>query len=218
MIAHRIDRRDAETITNSAVGGAAAALHHNIVLTAKIHDVPDNQKITGEPELGNERQFFFEFLLHHGADRRIALLRAKPDNRAQKRIHRVTGRDRELGKFITKILQRKRESLSQPRRVFDCFREIAKEFAHFAIAFQMSLAVLGEQFPSGIQMRVFATTCENIEKLSPVRPGVLHTVRRQDRQSIMIRKIKKLTVNAFFSAKEVSPDLYINVITTKSVD
>src|SRR6266516_2694342 len=168
MIAHRINGSNGEAITNRTVRGAAAPLHHYVVFAAKIHDVPDDQKISREPELGNERQFFFEFLLHHGADRRIALLRAKPDDRAQKRIHRVTGRDRELRKFITKILQRKRESLSQARRVFDRFWEIAKKLPHFRVAFQMSLAVLGEQFPSANQMRVFANTCENIENLSPV--------------------------------------------------
>ena len=51
MIAHRIDRRDAETITNRAVRRAAAALHHHVVFAAEIDDVPDDQKIAGESEL-----------------------------------------------------------------------------------------------------------------------------------------------------------------------
>src|SRR6266446_1279478 len=134
MTAHRINRRDTETITNSAVGGAAAALHHDVMLTAKIHDVPDDQKISCEPELGNEREFFFELSFYRCADRRITLLRAKPDDRAQKRIHRVTGRHWKLGEFIAKILQRKGEPRSQARRVFNCFRQIAKEFSHFRLA------------------------------------------------------------------------------------
>ena len=48
MIADRIDRRDAEAITDRAVRGAAAALHHDVVFAAEIDDVPDDQKITGE--------------------------------------------------------------------------------------------------------------------------------------------------------------------------
>ena len=51
MIAQRIDRRDAEAKTNRAVRRAAAALHHDIVFAAEINDVPDDQKIAGEPEL-----------------------------------------------------------------------------------------------------------------------------------------------------------------------
>src|SRR6266568_6668037 len=117
MIAHRINGSNGEAITNRTVRGAAAALHHDVIFAAEIHDVPYDQKISREPELGNERQFFFEFLLHHGADRRIALLRAKPDDRAQKRIHRVTGWYGELGKFVTDVFERKRESLSQARGV-----------------------------------------------------------------------------------------------------
>ena len=58
MIAHRIHRRDAEAITNGAVGRAAAALHHDVVFAAEFDDVPDDQEITGEPELLDERQFF----------------------------------------------------------------------------------------------------------------------------------------------------------------
>ena len=42
IIAHRINRRNAETITNRAIGGATATLHHDVVLAAKIDDVPDN--------------------------------------------------------------------------------------------------------------------------------------------------------------------------------
>ena len=48
MVADRIDRRDAETITNRAVRRAAAALHHDVVFAAEIDDVPNDQKITGE--------------------------------------------------------------------------------------------------------------------------------------------------------------------------
>ena len=49
MIAHRIDRRDAEAITNRAVRRAAAALHHDVVFAAEIDDVPNDQKISGKP-------------------------------------------------------------------------------------------------------------------------------------------------------------------------
>ena len=60
LIADRIDRRDAEAKTNRAVRRAAAALHHDVVFAAEIDDVPDDQKITGEPELLDRGQLFFE--------------------------------------------------------------------------------------------------------------------------------------------------------------
>ena len=50
MIAHRIDWRDPEAITNSTVRSAAATLHHDVVFAAEIDDVPDNQKISRETQ------------------------------------------------------------------------------------------------------------------------------------------------------------------------
>ncbi len=135
IVTHGIDRRDAETITNGTVGGAAAALHHDVVLAAEINNVPDNQKISGKTEFLNQVQFFFELTLDRAADRRVTLLRAKPGDRAQKRIHRVALRHGKIRKFIAKIFQRKGESFGQARGVFNRFRQIAKEFTHFAIIF-----------------------------------------------------------------------------------
>src|SRR5690242_3978705 len=60
MIAHWVDRSNPETITNGAVGRASPALDHDVVFPTEINDVPDNQKISREPELGDQRQFFFQ--------------------------------------------------------------------------------------------------------------------------------------------------------------
>ena len=56
----RIDRGNAEAKTDRAVGRAAAALHHDVVLAAEIDDVPNDQKITGEPELFDQREFLLD--------------------------------------------------------------------------------------------------------------------------------------------------------------
>src|SRR6266487_5055071 len=82
----------------------------------------------------------------------------------------------------------------------------------------MSLAISGEQFPGSIQMRVLANTGENIENLSPVRPGVLHTVRGQDRQSIMRGKIDKLLINTFLSAQKMSLNFNEHLLVPESFD
>ena len=84
LIAHRIDRRDPEAITNRAVRRAAAALDHDVVFAAEIDDVPDDQEISGEPEFGYQREFFLELAFHFCADRGVTLLRAEPDDRPQK--------------------------------------------------------------------------------------------------------------------------------------
>src|SRR5206468_11304094 len=133
---------------------------------------------------------------HLRADRGVTLLRAEPDDRAQKRIHRVTSRHGIFGKFIAEILQRKCEPLGQSRSIFDRLRQIAKELAHFVITLQMPLAVLGEQFSSGIQMGVCTDAGENIQNLAPIRLCILNTVRSEERQSIMRATIGKLAIDA----------------------
>src|SRR5215472_10957465 len=84
MIFHRINRGNPEAITNGAVGGAAAALDHDVVFTAEIDDVPNNQEITGETELVYQGKLFFDLTFHFRTDRGITLLRTEPDDRAQK--------------------------------------------------------------------------------------------------------------------------------------
>src|SRR5689334_18452117 len=49
--ADRIDRRDAEAVADGAIGRGAAPLHEDRLLTAKIHDVPDDEEIPREVEL-----------------------------------------------------------------------------------------------------------------------------------------------------------------------
>src|SRR5215211_6200582 len=84
MIFHRVYRRNPEAITNGAIGGAAAALDHDVVFTAEIDDVPNDQEIAGETELAYQREFFLDLTLNFRADRRVTLLRTEPDDGAQK--------------------------------------------------------------------------------------------------------------------------------------
>src|SRR6476661_7610359 len=84
MIFHRVDRRDSEAITNGAIGGAAPALDHDVVFTAEIDDVPNDQEIAGETELAYQCKLFFDLTLHFRADRGVTLLRTEPDDGAQK--------------------------------------------------------------------------------------------------------------------------------------
>src|ERR1019366_8660074 len=52
-----VDGGDFERVADGAIGGAAAALREDVVLFAEAHDVPDDEEVTGEMELFNEREF-----------------------------------------------------------------------------------------------------------------------------------------------------------------
>src|SRR5204862_3714916 len=103
MIRNRINRCDAKAKTNRAVRRTAATLHHNVVLTAEIDDVPHDQEITGKAEPCDERELLLELSLHLVCDRFVTLLRAEEHHPAQERIHAVTRGDGEIRKLIADV-------------------------------------------------------------------------------------------------------------------
>src|SRR4029078_346035 len=110
------------------------------------------------------------------------------------------------------------EPLSQARCVLNRFRQICENCAHFAMAFQMAFGISGEQFAGCIKMRVFANTGENIQDFASVRPGVLHTVCSDERQSMRARQIDQFSINAFFTANEMARKLDKNIFAAEDVD
>jgi hypothetical protein len=82
----------------------------------------------------------------------------------------------------------------------------------------MAFGILREQFAGGIQMRVFANTGENIQDFASVRPGVLHTVCSDERQSMRPRQIDQFSINAFFPATEMALKFDENVFPSERVD
>ncbi len=142
IVAHRIDRGDPETKTNRAVRRAPPALDHDVVFAAEIDDVPDDQKIAGEPEPDDEVELKLELAFHFLGDRFVALLRAEEHERAQESIHRVPFRDRVIGEVVADVLERKLEAISQADGVGDRFRQIAKERFHFCRTLQVAFRVI----------------------------------------------------------------------------
>ncbi len=56
----RVDSGDSERVADRAVGRRAAALRHDSILAAKLHDIPHDQKITGEFQLLDHHELMFE--------------------------------------------------------------------------------------------------------------------------------------------------------------
>src|SRR5436190_6157187 len=52
----RIDRGDAEAVADGGVGGRSASLTEDPFTPREAHDVPDDQEVSREPELRDERQ------------------------------------------------------------------------------------------------------------------------------------------------------------------
>ena len=211
MVAHRIDRRDPETKTNRAVRRAPAALHHDVVFPAEIDDVPDDQKITGEPELLDQREFLLELCFHRRADRGVTLLRAEEGDRAQERIHRVAIGHRIIGEIVADDFREKTRGAPPGAR---CFRSRPADRER-ALSFRLRSSNGAPHFvrrvARGIEMGVLADAGENVEHLAAVRTGVLHAVRRQQAGADDVPRDRSAAIDAFLAAHEMALNLDINV-------
>src|SRR5262249_36836232 len=74
--ADRVDRSDAERVTDGAVGRGAAALAEDAALASEADDVPDDQEVAGEVKLLDHRELVLELGADRRPDRPVPLARA----------------------------------------------------------------------------------------------------------------------------------------------
>ena len=170
---NRIDGRNFERIADGGVGGAAPALHQNAVPFAELNDVPDDEEVSGEAELGDQRQFMLHLLLrplHQVAIvlRSVAPLDAFGDALAQKAVHRFAVRHRIARKLIAQIAQLEAEPRREIDGVLDGSGNIAEQRGHFARGAKMALAVDRQQPARLIEFDVIADRGKQILNLAVV--------------------------------------------------
>ena len=66
--ADRIDGGDFERVADGGVGGRAAALNEDAVMLAVADEVPDDEKVAGEAELGDELEFVLDLRAGFGEE------------------------------------------------------------------------------------------------------------------------------------------------------
>src|SRR6202044_3881607 len=130
--ANRINGRDFEAITDSGVRRAAAPLHENVVLFAEANDVPNDEEVPGEAQLGNQFEFVFHLLLR-ALDQVTVVLGAVTafdalgDAILKKAVHRLAFWHRVARKLIAQIVQLETEPRRESDGVRDGSRYIAKK-------------------------------------------------------------------------------------------
>ena len=92
-------------------------MNENFVFQAELHDVPDDQEITFQPELFDQREFTFDLLPRLFVIWTEAFPRAFVGALAEKRRHRFVIADRILRKFVAEILQGELQAGRKARRV-----------------------------------------------------------------------------------------------------
>jgi hypothetical protein len=114
-------------------------LHQNILAAAEVHNVPDDQKITRQFELFDERELAIDLAAGAAAQvdglRVIAIHRAFVHAFPQERIHRLARRRGISGKLIAEVGERELQAIRKRFGVGDGLRQVGEEASHFLRAF-----------------------------------------------------------------------------------
>ena len=88
----RIDCRDAQAVTDGAIGRRATALNENAVLPAEVDEIPDDQEVAGKIEFFDQIQFAGDLGAGTIVKRPIAIARADGRDPPQEGDHRLAWR------------------------------------------------------------------------------------------------------------------------------
>jgi len=67
-------------------------------------------------------------------------------------------------------------------------------------------------------MSVLANAGKNVERFAAERSGVMHSVRREKRETMLFRQLNQLAIDAFFAPNEMALQFDINTIASKDIE
>ena len=136
-----VDGGDAERIADGAVGSRSAALDEDVLGSAKLDDVPNDQEIAGQIEFFDERELLFDLAVRALAEGGgegvwiIAIALALGDALAQERVHGFAGRDGVSGELVAEVGQGELETIGKFAGVGDGLGKVGKEARHLLRVF-----------------------------------------------------------------------------------
>ena len=209
--ADRVHGRDAQAVTHGTVRSRPASLHEDVVLSTKVHDVPDDEEVAGEIEPLDEIQLTRDLPARTLVVRSVSLARADLRHLPQERAHRFAGWDRVVGKPVAEIGHRVRQAIGQLTRGVEGLRQIVKQPRHRDRLFQISLGVPLETPASAIDRGLVADACEEIVERSIVDDRKPYAVGRHDRHVERRGQRDQRLIIGFFVPQQVPLQLDIHV-------
>ena len=172
-----IHRRDAEAVADGAVGGRTAPLAEDPVAVREAHDVPDDQEVAGEPELGDEREFMLQLLVvPRRASPSPPLLGAALDEPREIFVLAHARRQGEVRQARLEVGQPERAPLGDDERLPDAHVVVLPAAAHLRVPLEVPLAVGTQARPHGLERLPVAQRAEHVVR-EPLRGArVVHVV------------------------------------------
>ena len=186
---HGVDRRDAERIADGAVRGRAASLTEDATLATEADDVPDDEEVAGEVELGDDGQLVLELPAHAVGDRPPTLARAGLRELAQVALRRLAGLQRIVGKAIGQVGERERTALGDAPAFADPCRRVAEERRHLFCRPEMTLGIRQQAASGLVDRRAEPDAGEDVEQRAVGRHGVSDVVGRDHGDVVRVGQV-----------------------------
>ena len=180
LVAHGIDRGDAERVAHDRVGGRAAALAQDPARAALAHDVPDDQEVALEREAADDAELVVELRARLGRDLpAVALARALEGELAQDTGKCLPRGEREVGEGVAEVLELKGAALGDGERVRERAGEIGEALGGLGWGVEVALGVGQEDPTRVVEFRAVGDAGERIEQTLPRRVRVPHVAGRE---------------------------------------
>ena len=180
--ADRIDGRDPEAVAHGAVRCRSASLHQDVLLTAVVDDVPDDEEVTGEIEPLDQIELTLDLASRTIVIRPISLPRARLRHLPQERRHRLAGRNRVLRKAIPEIRHGVFEPFGERAGAGDRLRQIAEQPRHRIGGLEIALRVPRQATSCMRERGLVPDTSKDVVQRSIDRLGKANAVGGDDRQ------------------------------------
>ena len=175
--ANGIDGGDTEAVAHGGVGGGATALAENAFTSREAHDVPHNEKKSGEIEFADHRQFVRELRVVLGRARRMpAFVRAMFHQTREVLLRADAGRQRERRHGGLELLETEGAPFSDGEGGFYAFFGAAPPLINERRLLERPLGVGTQARAHGVERAFVTQRGEHIVHDALFGGGVVHVV------------------------------------------
>ena len=173
---HRIDGGDAEAVADRAVRGRTPALGEDATGLAKLHEIPHDEEVPGEAQLGDDREFLLDLRAGLVVIRPITIMSARFRDGAKERIVGFPRRQRIVGKTVTQIIEGETQTIGQGLGVAKGIAPVGEKGFHGLRPLEMTLGVFQEQAAGERERRVMTQAGEDVHQAASLRFRVQNAV------------------------------------------
>ena len=178
-----IHRGDAQAIADGAVGRRAAPLAENPLATREAHDVPHNQEVAREAELGDQRELVRELLVvARGTSPPPALLRAILHQAREILVLAHPRRQRKAREPRLQCIKAKPTTLGDAHAFGESLLPPAPPLDELRVPFEIPLTIGSELSAHLVERRTVTERSEHVVAEPPLRESVVHVVGHDPRK------------------------------------